>query len=375
MLMMGYMSIHIVEQASMNKLLFIWARSVQYFLRYCISKLGSFWPRKKQCHLWAFTAPRRINQSAPKLFGVCRSWASTIITNICHSKPTGKRWHFTLSPSFDSKLRRSGRLVDTVRAIEHIDFDSFITLPRLRAQPQDVITRFYSAINEAQDRCQPLRVVTSRGDKEWLTPEIKAKIKERQRAAMAGDEVRRSALAAELVTDIAARKRVFYSEKYRVDGPRKNAIWQHLDSERTPAISAPIDPDFGRRLTTQFSDEVWRGIDTPDHRRFVTARAFPDSDNMTRARHADFCSTPPRANQLCSFTNVAEQLRRIRNCTPGPDGISGRLLFAAKDSLVLVPVLTSIFNFCLEYSFHPHEWTVANITAIPKVPNPAEPSD
>lgn len=51
-------------------------------------------------------------------------------------------------------------------------------------------------------------------------------------------------------------------------------MWQHLNSVRAPTQCAPIDPDFGRRLTIQFSDEVLSGIDIPDLCPFITARAF-----------------------------------------------------------------------------------------------------
>ena len=170
---------------------------------------------------------------------------------------------------------------------------------------------------------------------------------------------------------ITCCKRIYYREKYSLASARRIHAWRHLDSIRSPSVRAPIDPDFGRRLTIQFSDEVWRGIDTPDMRRFITARAFPNDDDMTRDRHPYFRS--PDSEPIFTTANVSEQFRRIRNCTAGPDGIYGRLLFSARDALV--PVFVNIFNFCSQYSFHPFEWSRANITAIPKIPNPAEPMD
>lgn len=283
--------------------------------------------------------------------------------------PPGVAYHASLPPP-SMKLVRSGRLDNTVRALEQVDFDCL--LPTLRTDPQTVVSGVYSAINGALDSNQPLRVASFRNDKEWMTLELKELVKLRQRALKTGNDALRVHYATRFCNAAAARKRIYYREKYSAD-IRKRGMWQHLESIRAPTRLAQIDPEFGRRLTSQFSEEVWRGIDIPDLRRFITARLFPHDDDLTRARHSDFCSRPPRAFPLCTFANVAEQFRLIRSCTPGPDGICGRLLFAARDTLV--PILTAIFNYCLEYSWFPLEWCGANIIPIPKISNPSEPAD
>ena len=77
--------------------------------------------------------------------------------------------------------------------------------------------------------------------------------------------------------------------------------------------------------------------------------------------------------QLFNRGNVTEQFARINNCTAGPDALSGKLPCAAKGKLI--PIFVTIFNACLSHSFCPTEWSSANITAIPKVANAAEPVD
>ncbi|RNA13815.1 RNA-directed DNA polymerase from mobile element, partial [Brachionus plicatilis] len=74
-----------------------------------------------------------------------------------------------------------------------------------------------------------------------------------------------------------------------------------------------------------------------------------------------------------NFTNVGEQLRNVKSTSAGPDGISGKLLYSAK--LELFSPLVTIFNHCVNKSILIDEWRLGNITPIPKVQNPATPSN
>jgi hypothetical protein len=97
-------------------------------------------------------------------------------------------------------------------------------------------------------------------------------------------------------------------------------------------------------------------------------------EGLTKADLSSFINGPyPDAPVLFNSTNVAEQFKRIRKCSAGPDGLSGKLLNAASE--VLIPAFVRIFNYCVKASFRPDEWSSANITAIPKVTNPSLPVD
>ena len=81
----------------------------------------------------------------------------------------------------------------------------------------------------------------------------------------------------------------------------------------------------------------------------------------------------PPVVPVFNFTNVSEQLRNVKSTSSGPDGISRKLLYSAR--LELVSPLVTIFNHCINKGIVIDEWRLGNITPIPKVQNPATPSD
>ncbi len=72
---------------------------------------------------------------------------------------------------------------------------------------------------------------------------------------------------------------------------------------------------------------------------------------------------------LFNHTNIGLTLGKLKKSSPGPDEITAKLLKEA--SLEIVNPLVTLFAKCLEHSFIPAQWKNANITPIPKVPNPS----
>ena len=115
------------------------------------------------------------------------------------------------------------------------------------------------AIRDAQDLHQPLRVVKTKGDQEWMSVEIKQLIRERQRLHSAGEYNLRDQLAHRIVGLIASRKASYYREKY---ARSKVDMWAHANKLRKPPATLPPDPEYGERLNEQFSDIVWQELST-----------------------------------------------------------------------------------------------------------------
>ncbi|RNA24746.1 RNA-directed DNA polymerase from mobile element jockey-like [Brachionus plicatilis] len=208
------------------------------------------------------------------------------------------------------------------------------------------------AIRNAQDLHQPLRIVKTKVDQEWMNVEIKQLIRERQRLQSAGEHNLRDQLALRIVGLIATRKATFYHEKYTRS---KAGMWEHANKFRKPPTTLPPDPEYGERLNEQFSDTVWQGVTQANISRFIRRDALPP------------------VVPVFNFINVGEQLRNVKSTSAGPDGISGKLLYSAR--LKLVSPLVTIFNHCVNKGIVIDEWRLGNITPIPKVQNPATPSD
>ena len=251
-------------------------------------------------------------------------------------------------------IARTGNLSATTRSIYDIDFDQL--LAPLAADPQRTISNVYELILAAQDFHQPLRTIKVRGDKEWMTTTIKTLIQERQRAPT--DEIKRAA-AHRVSVAIKRRKYAYYKSQYSAS---KASMWKQAAGLRAPVAATTDIEGFGAKLNNQFSDKVWENIIKPDLSSYLVHQS-------SHLLHPDF----PAGLQLFNSKNVAEQFAKIGSCTAGPDMLSGKLLCAAKGKLI--PVFVKIFNTCIMYSICPTEWSSANITAIPKIPNASDPSD
>ena len=246
-------------------------------------------------------------------------------------------------------MMRSGHIRDTVEAIRQLDMNTI--LANIHTSPHSTITAFQTALLNAQNTCQPLRMLKAKGDKQWMTRDIKTFIEQRQRFHKAGLHDQRDILAHHISKLVTARKVAYYRTKYAIS---KTSMWSHANSLRTPPVRLTSNTNLGESLNEQFADTVWHGINKPDLTPFIKHNASP---NFT----------------IFTFGNVAEQLLKLKSTAAGPDGVSGKLLYAAR--LEIVEPLVNILNHCVSHSIVPDEWLLGNITPIPKVQNPATPKD
>ncbi|RNA19401.1 RNA-directed DNA polymerase from mobile element jockey, partial [Brachionus plicatilis] len=200
-----------------------------------------------------------------------------------------KHLYSATRPSERKILVRSGQLRDTVAAIRQLDTNAL--LADIETDPHSSINRFMQAIRNAQDLHQPLRIVKTKGDQEWMNVEIKQLIRERQRLHSAGEHILRDQLALRIVGLIATRKATFSREKYTRS---KAGMWEHANKLRKPPTTLPPDPEYGERLNEQFSDTVWQGVTQANISRFIRRDALPP------------------VVPVFNFTNVGEQLRNVK---------------------------------------------------------------
>ena len=99
---------------------------------------------------------------------------------------------------------------------------------------------------------------------------------------------------------------------------------------------------------------VWGGTKQPDISRFISKTAHTE------------------APTLFTISNIEETLSKLKPSTPGHDTISPLLLKSAR--FELSDIMANLFNQCLQQSFVPTQWKSANITPIPKVDTPTEPT-
>jgi len=266
--------------------------------------------------------------------------------------------HYRATKPPPTKIQiRTGRLSDTVQEIREINWTAlgvsernFYNRPRHNAieNIQMAFDTTYSAVLAAQDICQPYKTVTVVNDKEWMTPDIKKAIVDKQRLFRRNKLVEWKLATTKLRSIIWNRKKAFYNnlEIGKVDW------WRHVNKARAPT-QATANTDLVNELSEGFYS-VWSGSKQPSIDRFI-------------------CKSPTNAPQLFNYNNIGATLGSLRRSAAGPDELSGVLLKAAK--LELVDHLVPLFNSCLAWSYVPFQWRNANITPVAKVAHPSKWSD
>ena len=246
------------------------------------------------------------------------------------------------------KLVRRGGLAATVEEFDSIDWDATIHAPLSAQQKTDI---FYDTALAIIDAHQPLKpsVVNSK-DKPWMTEEIKELIAQRQKLFKhKNDEWK--ALARRIKELINKQKKLYYSH---LDPSNPKELWDRVNEQRA-SDKQEIPPKFSPDELNRGFSSVWDGIQPQDLSTFATPA--PDAP-------ADFIS--PHM--------VMYQLERLNTKkAPGPDGISAKILYAARFSLCFI--ITHILNLSIQHSFVPTQWKSANITPIAKVDHPQSTGD
>ncbi len=244
---------------------------------------------------------------------------------------------------------RTGKIGDTVNEIRNTDWSQTISL--LRTDPQGATNSLYETLKAAEDHHQPLRVMRQRNDKPFMTFELKQLISKRQKAYKQRRMAEYKELQNRIRRMLRKRKRKYIRNKFK---SANRLCWSEIRSIAAPKGQHSISEESTIQINNNFH-HVWYGRQPADLSRFCKPNVVPPN--------------PP----IFSYTNVHEQLKRLTSSSPGPDGLSTMLLKSSR--LETVEVLTAMFNTFIEKSFVPEQWKCANITPIPKVQHPREPSD
>ena len=80
------------------------------------------------------------------------------------------------------------------------------------------------------------------------------------------------------------------------------------------------------------------------------------------------CPRPASTPKIFATASASQLLQQLKPSATGPDGISAKLLKAAR--LELAAPITELLNFSIAESFVPTQWKLAHITPILKTPHP-----
>ena len=186
---------------------------------------------------------------------------------------------------------------------------------------------FYQKIFDAKNLCQPVKTARFKGDKPWITSEIKVLIKQRQDLHKKKLHDEWKMVAGEVRCSIRAAKRKYY---YKIANGNFKA-WDEINKIQHPKSSQVPDVELATKQNDGFY-KVWNGQKQPDI--------------------SDFINNNPSAPRPTIFSEsiVEQAIKRQKS--------GGQI------------------NYCILRSFvNPNQWKFANITPIPKIDHPKESGD
>jgi hypothetical protein len=175
---------------------------------------------------------------------------------------------------------------------------------------------------------------------------IKLLIKKRQKCFADGNRTDYTEIANRVKREIYHRKRVYYRRK--ISSNRFNP-WRLINSHRDQQQRATEDQVLADALNAG-SHSVWSDRRQPDISHYKNIAAAPP--------------TSPVFNE----TNVVAAFDELNTSSPGPDGLSARVLKSAR--LQLAGTIAHLFNVFILKGFSPEQWRDAYLTSITKVDHP-----
>lgn len=239
---------------------------------------------------------------------------------------------------------KKGRIEDTIAQIRETNWDAIIpfdTRNFMFGKGQNAFDKLYSTILEAEAKHQPLKMAKIKGDKPWMTPEIKQLIQKRQKLFYLGKPAELEWIKTCKMVKAKCKFRVrAYNNEYTLGN---TDWWKEVKQIQNQRINNQIDPELASQINQGFY-QVWNGVKQPDLAEFILK---PDTNTPT----------------IFNYTNVRTTLNNLKKSATGPDGLSAKLLKAA--SLEIVEILATLFNQSIIYCFIPEQWKYSNITSIP----------
>jgi hypothetical protein len=247
-----------------------------------------------------------------------------------------------------TKKVRSGKIQHTIQKISELDWKPLI-YSNLDTQTKFDI--FYSSIHETIEQTQPYKTIKIKGDKPWMTTEIKQ--------------------------EIIKRQRLFYLNKFDEWKTQCNTINKLIKKRKKAHF---------KKLTTNTPKETWKAINELKNEpkteikssieecekinNFFTS-SWGNNKQPNIQQHTTRDSTKPiRIKQL----EILQELENLDSKkATGPDNISPLILKSARYELV--EIITHLINSSLQSNVVPTQWKQADIVPIPKINKPTEPSD
>ncbi|TWW68206.1 hypothetical protein D4764_19G0000040 [Takifugu flavidus] len=243
-------------------------------------------------------------------------------------------------------------------------------------------------INFCVENTVPTRTVRSfSNSKPWITPDIKALLKEKKRAFVSGDKEELKTVQRELRRKIRQEKDN-YRRKMENQLQQNNicGVWKGLKtiSGFKEQKSQPVgDRGWANDLNLFFQPaQSPLLLPPPLSVPAIHCSSCPPSPSLMNfspyipdTSHPGPCPSPPPTPPCSSLSLTPHQVRkalkknRARKAT-GPDGISSRLLKSCADQLC--GIFSHTFNLSLKLGRVPQLWKTSCIVPVPKTPHPKE---
>lgn len=183
-----------------------------------------------------------------------------------------------------------------------------------------------------------------------------------------------------------------YSKYKRTKSVRDWEAYKEIKNLFTSAVRAEKKSYIDYVSRTKNSREIWKtldriniyskskkNMDIPNHLKnpdvinnyFIdSVRQIPNNvDNDTISKYLNTkCTTSEFQLELIKEDEVVWALSQIKSNASGADGISLQMLRLCCPTII--PILTEIFNSCIENSIFPSQWKVAEVIPLPKVSSP-----
>ena len=153
-------------------------------------------------------------------------------------------------PEQTKVAKRSGKLIDTVAALRNVDFKAIIA----NHSTQLAHENFYSIIKTTEDYCQPLKMVKTGRDMQWVTTEIKQKIQRRQFLFFNGTVEEHDKLSKEVVR-LIKRAKFKYNRNFTTGKPD---YWKAIKNFKDQKQSTGITQEQAIEINSAFHN-VWDG--------------------------------------------------------------------------------------------------------------------
>ena len=259
-------------------------------------------------------------------------------------------------PKTSKTRKRAGLIGETVEQLGNIDWQQLISSKHHTAQAKFDV--FYDTVKDVLDTCQPWRTSRRKGDKPWVTDELKSEIAIRQRLYHQQQHAEWKAQSNKVAHMIRKLKRA----AHRKLANATSNWWREVNELR----SAPTKHNGNQKecdeLNRYFSS-IWEEQQTAKR---TTKSTRDESGQPTAEDIAD----------LAEFNqhNILLELKKLDpKKAPGPDGLPPSLLKAARYELI--DIIQHLFTLSFLTGHVPQQWKDANIVPIPKVPRPREEAD